>query len=85
MQALSDPVDEPTLSTSFKSLLYSDEQCAAFIPAGPRNVGTLPNGINATSFNKGGAGGISARLHVLVAPKRRIFNAVTPAPTGVCV
>jgi hypothetical protein len=68
--------DEALLSASFKSLLYEDEHCVGFLPAGPRNFGTLPNGINSTSFNKSGPGGVCARLHVLVIPKRRLYNAV---------
>jgi diadenosine tetraphosphate (Ap4A) HIT family hydrolase len=54
------------------TLLYYDDQCIAFLPANSRNTTLLK--ANPTSYTLGGASGASSHLHVLVIPRKRIYN-----------
>lgn len=93
------------LSQAFPTVVYSDAQCVAFIPAGFRgdaendeaafaefqatdgsklaqqqlvnSLSLTPLTINPASFNHGHGAALMSLVHVLVIPRRRIYNAVT--------
>ena len=98
-----------TVCQAFPSVLYSDKQCVAFVPAGFRGNGEAdgaafdallhkarghrptavqqqelvnslaltPLTINPASRNHGRSAALMSLVHVLVIPRRRIYNAVT--------
>jgi hypothetical protein len=64
-----------TLPTGWSTILYMDQYCIGLIPGNP-NDSTLICGINSTSANKSQDRGLCSRLHVLVIPRSRKWNAV---------
>lgn len=57
------------------TILYYDEQCICLLPANPKNKTLLT--ANTTSYTLGGESGASSHMHVLVIPRKPIYNAVT--------
>jgi hypothetical protein len=58
------------------TLIYEDAHIMVFLPAGRYND-TTPLNRNPTSIHKAGGSAIMSHIHILIIPKKRIYNAVT--------
>lgn len=59
------------------SVLYQDAHVIVMVPADPNKFFDQPHRLQPVSFKRGGESGRSSLAHVLVIPKRRIYNAIT--------
>eukprot|EP00960_Hanusia_phi_P055618 763015-Hanusia_phi.AAC.2 len=75
---LSEEEAEKIQTEEFKSLIYEDDLCVGLVPSNFReNKNVSPNGINLSSFHKAKDRGLTSRLHILMLPKARRYNACT--------